>query len=183
MRVPLLGLLLALGACGEGREVEERPAAVPAEPYSQIPPVPDPIAQGVPAPRFAPGDWRPERVGQAQGLVFGEGTGPSLFRMYCDDRGGVILERLEVESSGDIEMMEIQSGTEIARLALNEVETKQPVLRASIPFNHSLMTRLLRSEGELFVRAGETPALTLPLNETTAALAKRCERPDSSRGR
>ena len=118
----------------------------------------------------------------AQGLLFGEATGRSLFRMYCDSRGGVVFERLGVESTGDIEMMEVQAGPEVARLALNEVETERPVLRASVPFNHGLMTRLLRSEGELFIKAGETPALRLPLNQNTAALAARCERPDQGQG-
>lgn len=181
MRFPFLPLLLALGACGEGREVEDRPAEAPAEPYNKIAPVPDPVAKGVPAPQFAPGAWRPEQVRGAQGLVFGEAKGPSLFRMYCDDRGGAVFERLGVESTGDIEMMEIQAGGQIARLALDEVETEQPVLRASIPFNHGLMTRLLRSEGELFIKAGETPSLRLPLNANTAALARQCERPGHSR--
>ena len=175
----LLAAALALGACGEGREVEDANIQPKAEPYNVIAPVPDPVSSGVPAPQFAPGDWRPEQVRGAQALVFGEAAGPSLFRMYCDSRGGVVVERLGIESTGDIEMMEIQAGDEVARLALNEVETERAILRASIPFNHNLMTRLLRSEGELYVKAGETPALRLPLNETTEALARRCEKPDS----
>ena len=182
MRFSFLAMLLALAACGEGREVDDRPVGAPAQPTNVIPPVPDPVAEGVPAPQFAPGEWRPEKVRGAQGLVFGEAAGPSLFRMYCDDRGGIVFERLEVESTGDIEMMEIQAGTEIARLALNEVEAGQPILRASIPFNHRLITRLLRPAGELFVKAGDTPALRLPLNDNRAALARRCEKPDTSRG-
>ena len=176
----LLAASLALGGCGEGREVDDATIAPKAEPYNVIPPVPDPVASGVPAPQYAPGDWRAEQVGEAQGLLFGEAIGPSLFRMYCDGRGGVVFERLGVESTGDIEMMEVQAGDEVARLALNEVETERAILRASVPFNHNLMTRLLRSEGELYVKAGETPALRLPLNENTAALARRCEKPDGS---
>ena len=123
-----------------------------------------------------------KKVRGAQGLVFGKEAGPSLFPMYCDDGGGIVLERLEVDSTGDIELMELQAGTEIARLALNEVETEESILRASIPFTHNLITRLLRAAGELFVKAGDTPALRLPLNEASAALARRCEKPDNSRG-
>ena len=180
IRLPLIAVSLALAGCGEGREVDDAAIAPKAEPYNVIAPVPDPVASGVPAPQYAPGEWRPEQVRGAQGLRFGAATGPSLFRMYCDGRGGAVFERLGVESTGDIEMMEVQAGDEVARLALNEVETEQAILRASVPFNHNLMTRLLRSEGELYVKAGESPALRLPLNDNTAALARRCEKPDGS---
>ena len=55
MRFLALASLLALGSCGEGREVDDAPAEAPAAADNVIDPVSDPVAQGVPAPQYAPG--------------------------------------------------------------------------------------------------------------------------------
>lgn len=169
---PLLASLLLLGACGEGREAEPTPIrdGPPADRVSNP-------ATGVPAPADPSGVWRQETVDGSPALVFGATASESLVRLSCHGRGGIVLERLGQDSIGNIEMMELQVGTEVARLALNEVETQEQILRSVIPFNHGLMTSLSRPDGVLSIKAGETPAVRVPLNARTAELLLTCEQP------
>lgn len=172
-----LGALLLLSACGEGREPEASPESGPGG-YNMVPPV---EAEAMPGSGDAltAGTWQATGAGDTAALRFvAAQTGAPLFQMSCDDRGGIVLDRLGQESVGDIEMMDVNVGDQVSRLALNEIEADQAVLRAVVPFNDDLLVPLARPQGRLSVEAGDTPRLRLPLNPQTAALAAACQQPD-----
>lgn len=172
----LMGMLIFISSCGDGREVD-MPISGGDGVYNEVAPVVAEAQPGQPGP--TPGTWVPDQAARA--LVFTGAGGAPLVRLACDDRGGMIIERLGQESIGDIEMMELHVDGEIARLALNEVETEPPVLRAAVPFNDDLLVRLAFPQGLLSIKAGDTPRLQLPLDEETARQVAACERPDNGR--
>ena len=166
-----------LGGCGEGYETDNAAAAGPADRDGA-----SPVSRSAPGAASAatPGSWSHRPEAGTQALVFAGADGKPVFRLACDDRGGMLLERLGVEAVPKIERMEVTAGDLTASLAVNPLETAPQVLRASLPFNHELMVPLAQKEGLLSVRAGDGPALGLPLTDATAALAQRCMQPDGA---
>ena len=169
-------LLLALAGCGEGREAEEAPMAADE---NEVAPVTAPAWPGNEE-TLAEGRWEQETGGERAALRFVAAGGGPVLRLACDDRGGMLVERVGAEAIGGIEMMEVNAGGEVTRLALNQPETETPVLRAAIPYNHELLAPLATAEGWLSVLAGEGERLIVPLNAETAALAATCRRPDGA---
>lgn len=182
MRRTMTALLAAcaaatLSGCGEGYETDNA-AAVGAADRDGVSPVTPPAP--APAAAATPGSWSQAPEAGSQALVFAAGDGKPVFRLACDDRGGILLERLGVEAAPKIERMEVTAGDLTASLAVNPLETAPQVLRAAVPFNHELMVPLAQKEGLLTVRGGDGPALGLPLTDATAALAQRCMEPDGA---
>lgn len=172
-----LAALLLLSGCGEGRDVEASPESGVGG-YNMVPPVEAEAMPGA-GDALTPGTWQKAGAGDAAALRFVDArTGAPLFRMACDDRGGIVLERLGSESVGGVEMMDVNVGGQATRLAVNEIESEEAVLRAVIPFNDDLLVPLRRPQGRLSVQAGDTARLRLPLNPQTAALAAACQQPD-----
>ena len=157
-----------LGGCGEGYEAGNGGAA---DPDVTVLPKTDPST---------PGRWQPDTAAGAAALRFDGPAGAPLFRLACDDRGGMLLDRIGVETAPKIERMEVIAGDLTASLAVNPLETSPQVLRAAVLFNHELMVPLAQKEGLLTIRTGDGPALALPLGEETAALAQRCMQPDAA---
>lgn len=172
-------LVLMLLACGEATEPDPSPAA-DGGPYNMIDPVPTPAAPGadLEAAGLSAGNWRASLFEGARAIAFLDGGQNPLFRMHCDGRGGIILDRLQREAVGKVERMEIQLDGNVTRLAVNELETQTPTLRSAIRFNHDLLEKLGRPEGLLSIRAGETAPLLLPLTAATAEFVRGCEKPD-----
>ena len=172
-RCAVLALLLAGSACAERKEPEPTPANDSGA-YNKIP---DPGALDAGREGFTPGQWSQAAVDGAAGLAFAAPGQEPVFRIYCHGRGGVVFERLQKESLGDVELMEVQAGTQVTRLAVNEVETSAPTLRSIVPYNDDLLVRLAQPEGMLSIKASDTAPLALPLNAATAELVRTCERP------
>jgi hypothetical protein len=174
-RVGSAALLLALAACGEAYEPDELRANQDEIATVDVPAWPDDEANAV-----AGGQWRSGSAAQGASLSFTpDAASRPVFRIACDGRGGMLLERLGVEAIAGIRMMEIKSGGQVTRLALNQPETETAILRAAIPYNHDLMAVLARPGGQVSIRAAEGPILTLPLTAETAALAETCREPES----
>ena len=170
-------LVLIACACAESVEPDPTPAR-DGGPYNMIDPVPTPVPTAANSP--TEGDWRRSEVDGRVAIVFASADKAPLFRMHCDRRGGIILDRLQQEPAGDVERMEIRSGDSVTRLAVNELGTQTPTVRSAIPYPHNLLARLRIPHGMLSVKAGDGPPLVLPLNEVTAAFASECEKPDQS---
>ena len=167
--------LLLLSACGEGREPEASPESGPGG-YNMVPPVEAEAMPGTPG--LTPGTWQPATVGGAPAARFVSAqNGEPLFRLVCDDRGGIFLDRLGDYLVGEMEMMDVRVGGEAGSLAINPVEGEDAVLRAVVPFNGALLAPLRDARGRLTIKAGDTERLELPLNPQTAALAERCRQP------
>lgn len=167
-----LGALLLLAACGEGRDVDASPESGPGG-YNMVDPVEAEAAPGTPG--LTPGTWQPASVGGAAAVRFVSAQdGEPLFRLVCDDRGGIFLDRLGDYLVGEMEMMDVQVGSEGASLALNPVEGEAAVLRAEVPFNGALLAPMREPRGRLSVKAGDTERLEMPLNPQTAAFAEGC---------
>lgn len=163
--------VLLLAGCGEAYEPEELKAN-----RNEIATVSVPAWPGNEA--VATGRWTPDNPASPAALSFIlDPATPPAFRLACDDRGGILLERLGVPAVGATRMMEVNAGGELARLAVNEPQGEPEVLRAAIPFNHSLMAALAKPRGQLSVRAGDAQPLTMPLTPETAALAATCSKP------
>ena len=173
----VLALLLAGSACADSQEPDPTPAKDPGA-YNMVEAVPDPAALDPDCEGFTPGRWTEVAVDGAAGLAFAAPGQEPVFRAYCHGRGGLVFERLQKESIGDVELMEVQAGTQVTRLAVNEVETEIPTLRSVVPYNDDLLVRLARPEGMLSIKASDTAPLALPLNEATAELVRTCERPN-----
>ena len=174
-RCAVLALLLAGTACAETKEPDPTPANDSgAYAYDKIPDTGalDPGREG-----FTPGRWSRTAVDGAAGLAFAAPGQEPVFRLYCHGRGGLVFERLQKESFGDVELMEVQAGAQVTRLAVNEVETATPTLRSVVPHNDDLLVRLAQPEGMLSIKASDTAPLALPLNAATAELVRTCERP------
>ena len=174
-----LALLLAGAACAESQEPEPTPTKDPGG-YNMVEPVPDPARIDPEGEGFTPGQWTKAAVDGAAGISFAAPGQEPVFRIYCHGRGGLVFERLQKESIGDVELMEVQAGTQVTRLAVNEVESATPTLRAIVPYNDDLLNRLARPEGMLSIKASDTAPLALPLNAATAELVRACERPATS---
>jgi hypothetical protein len=160
---------LTLSACGETYEPGEL-----RENRNEVAAVTVPALSGGDADVVAAGEWERTTGQTPAALSFTEAAGAPIFRIACDDRGGVLLERLGVEAIAGTEMMEVRAGKEVARLAVNQPEAPEAVLRAAVPFNHPLLAPLAARQGQLSIAIGEGSPLTLPLNEDTAALAATC---------
>ena len=163
-------LLLALSACGEGYEAEEAPIATDE---NEVAPVTAPALSGNEE-TLAEGRWEQETGGERAALRFVAAGGEPVFRMVCDDRGGILLERIGKEAIGNMHMMEVRSGGEVERLAMNAPEGESDVLRGAVPYNHELMEPLARPDGRLSIDAGEGGRLIVPLTTETAALSEQC---------
>ena len=164
-------------ACAESVEPDPTPAK-DGGPYNMIDPVPTPVPAG--ANSADSGNWHRSDVAGRNGIMFVSADEAPLFRMHCDQRGGIILDRLQQEAPADVERMEIRSGDSVTRLAVNELETQIPTVRSAIPYSHNLLARLRIPHGTWSVKAGDGAPLVLPLNERTAAFASECEKPRQS---
>ena len=176
----VLALLLAGSACAESQEADPTPLNDPGG-YNMVEPVPDPAALDPEREGFTPGRWTEAAVDGSPGLAFAAPGQEPVFRAYCHGRGGLVFERLQKPSIGDLEFMEVQAGTHVARFAVNEVKAATPTLRSIVPFNDDLLVRLARPEGMLSIKASDTQPLAMPLNAATAELVRTCERPADTR--
>ena len=163
-----------LWACAEATEPHPSPAK-DGGPYNMIDPVPAPAANAANLPTA--GDWRSSEFDGRAAMLFASGDKAPLFRMHCDGRGGIVLDRIQEQAVGDVERMEIRSGDGLTRLAVNKVDAGTPTLRSSIPNDHDLIERLRTAHGTFSVSAAETAPLVLPLNASTAAFASACGAP------
>ena len=117
-----LVLLLAGAACAEREEPDPTPTSDTGG-YNMVAPVPDPAKIDAEREGFTPGQWTKAAVDGAAGISFAAPGQEPVFRIYCHGRGGLVFERLQKESIGDVELMEVQAGTQVTRLAVNEVES------------------------------------------------------------
>lgn len=170
-RAGVIAALLTLVACAESREPDPTPAE-DGGPYNMIDPVPDPAAQAVEG--VVAGNWRSETLDGQPALLFGPEAEP-LFSILCDDREGVILQRHDVLATGGINMMEVRVGSDLRRLALNEVAGER-VLRAVIPFNDDLIAQLKEGAQPIGVTAGDAGELTMPASPMVPQFITQCMR-------
>ncbi|MFN3389663.1 MAG: hypothetical protein ACK40O_12100, partial [Allosphingosinicella sp.] len=116
-----LAALLLLAACAESRD----PAAGPESGeggYNLVPPVEAEAMPGA-GEALTPGTWQKAGAGDAAALRFVSAqTAEPLFRMDCDGRGGILLDRLGSPAAGTIEMMDVNVGDQVRRLAIDPVE-------------------------------------------------------------
>lgn len=170
----VLGCLLLTVACAEATEPDPTPAQ-DGGPYNKIDPVVDPLAgNGSAAAEEASGRWASGTVEGKPALVFEQAGSGAAFSISCDDRGGLVLQRRGVPATGGLRMMQVTFAGETRRLAVNELETQQPVLQAIIPFNDELISRLKSVQAPLIVSAGDGGSLTLPASPEVSRLVRTC---------
>ena len=167
-----LAALFALAACAETKAPDPNPAEDGGA-YNMIDPTVEPVA-GEPLPPEG-GEWSQGSVEGRDALLYGAPGGDPIFAMFCDERQGIVLERRGLTPTGPYRMMEVAIGNDRATLAVNEpVDSERPVLRATIPFNSELNTRL-RTPGEpISVTVGRSQPLMLPSTPQVAELAVSC---------
>ncbi|MDT9600139.1 hypothetical protein [Sphingosinicella rhizophila] len=137
-----------------------------------IDPVVDPVAADPSRPEA--GEWVEGDVAGRKAIVFDPVAGGPVFAMFCDTRDGLVLERRRLLPSGPHRMMEIAFGDARESLATNEVSNNGPVLRAQLPFNSELFTRLRDFEGAISITVGRSQPLVLPADPLIPELVRKC---------
>ncbi len=168
----LAAICLVPGACARVNETNAE--GEPEPPYNMIDPVPDPLRNA--AGNSAGGVWRGAAPGEQPSAVFTTAGGDPRLRLACDERRGLVVERLGAEPVAGIDMVEIRVGTEMRRLAANPL-TESAVLRTTIPYSDPIMTRLAVPEGSSAFATPDAPAVEARLGEITAALVAQCRTP------
>ena len=171
----VLGCCLFLTmACAEATEPDPTPAQDGA-PYNKVDPVEDPLAPTNSAgAEGAAGRWSSGTVEGKPALLFEQAGSGTAFSISCDDRGGLVLQRRGVLATGGLRMMEVTFAGETRRLAVNELETGQPVLQAIIPYSDELISRLKSVQAPLVIAAGDAGPLTLPASPEVGRLVSNC---------
>ena len=171
-RIPLIALLALVG-CAEGREPDPTPMNDGGG-YNLVDPVPTPID---PNPReVTAGAWSPNTIEGRLGIQFAPPNGEPVFLMFCDERDGLVMERRGIVPTGALEMMEISFAGAFRNYAVNELQTGQPALRASIPFNDDMLTRLRQIDTPLTVTVDRGQPLIMPATPLIPELVVACER-------
>lgn len=167
-----LAALLAATACAETSDPAADPDAMPKGGYDMVDPVANPVA-GQPLPPQG-GEWTQGQIDGRRGLVFRPAEGEPIFAMFCDERDGIVIERRGLLPSGPYEMIDIAFGNVRESLAVNQVDNDGPVLRATIPFQSELYTRLRDVEGTISIGAGQAELIAMPASPEIGALVRTC---------
>ena len=163
---------LVLGACA--RVDESNRQGEPEPPYNMVDPVSDSLRNA--ADSAALGEWRRGAAGEQASTTFSAAGGEPLLRLACDERRGLVVERLGAEPVAGIDMIEIRIGPETRRLAADPL-AGSAVIRTVIPYNDPLIARLTVPEGSFAFASPDAPAIDVPLNDATAALVAECRTP------
>lgn len=182
--IPGLLAALTLGACGDSKPANP-PLEEREQPYNQVDPVIDPITKVVPPGEqdLTPGAWTEARIENRPALFFGSTASAPLFAIGCDGRSGLVLQRRGARMAGGVQMMEITIPGETRRLAVNTLETDPPILQASLPPNHDLVSQLRGLSGPLVISLGDAPALRLPPDRKIGELVQKCAAPEGAASR
>lgn len=168
-----LAILLALAGCADSQDPDPQPTQDEVVGgYDKIDPVVNPVA-GKPHPP-QDGEWVSGTVEGREAILFDPVEGEPIFAMFCDERDGIVLERRRLLPSGPYRMMDVTVGNDRDSFAANEVQGNGPVVRANIPFQTDLYTRLRRPVDEISISIGRSAPLVLPGGVEVAELVRTC---------
>jgi hypothetical protein len=121
------------------------------------------------------GSWLPGAEGAYQAIAFQQPNGEILFRIRCDDRGGLVLQRPGLVSRGNLALMQLRTGDTVRRLAATTAAGPPPMVQASVPYNDQLIGALMTFDEPLEVSYEGLETLALPPSPAVGDLVRTCQ--------
>jgi hypothetical protein len=174
-RAVLLASFLVLAACAKSEEASLVP---PQEDdgYNMVDPVKSPVVQEG---ELALGEWARSMQEEQPALTFGPPSTEPLFSLRCDDGDGLFFQRHGVIAQPGLNMMLVQAGGEVRRLAVNPVEGPLPLLRGAVPAQAELAAELASAQDRISVRIGDGESLVMPPSPLIGEFVRSCSQRDS----
>ena len=174
-RALLLASFVALAACAKSEEASLVPPQED-EGYNRVDPVKSPVVQEG---ELALGEWAQSLQEEQPALTFGPPSTEPLFSMRCGSGEGLLLQRHGVIAQPGLNMMLVEAGGEVRRLAVNPVQGPVPLLRAAVQPQAELTAELVSAQDRISVRIGDGEALVMPASPLIGEFVRSCSPGDS----